>query len=108
MGEKAFREGKGAFLHAQGPVPQQLEHEGKASVVVSMGDAVGPISFSTLCAKRSWLETDMAKAFMRAYQKGRKACAEEPAEAVAEAVKPFFDDIEPVVLSTTIACYKDM
>lgn len=106
--EKSFREGTGMFLHAQGPVPQQLEYEGKASVSVSMGDAVGPISFSTLCAKREWLETDMAKAFMRAYSKGRKACAEEPAEAIAEAIKPFFEDTESAVLSSTVSCYKEM
>jgi NitT/TauT family transport system substrate-binding protein len=106
--EKAFRQGQGTFLHAQGPVPQQLEHEGKASVVVSMGDAVGPISFSTLCAKRSWLETDMAKAFMRAYRKGKAVCAEQPTQVVAEVVQPFFQDTEPKVLFDTIACYKKM
>lgn len=106
--EASFRQGRGSFLHAQGPVPQQLEHEGKASVVLSMGDAVGPISFSTLCARRSWLETDMAKAFMRAYRKGRQACAEETAQHVAEVVQPFFEDIEPAVLSSTVACYQKM
>jgi len=106
--EKAFREGRGTFLHAQGPVPQQLEHEGKASVVASVGDAIGPSAFSTLCAKRDWLETDMAKAFMRAYRKGRKACTEQPAQDIAQVVRPFFEDIDYTVLSATLSCYKEM
>jgi len=106
--EKAFREKKGDFVHLQGPVPQQLEHEGLAAVAASVGEAVGPVAFSSLCATRAWVETDMAKAFMKAYRSGRKATAELPAASVAEVVQPFFEDIEPAVLSATIACYQDM
>jgi len=106
--ETAFREGRGEFVHLQGPAPQQLEHDGLATTVASIGEAVGPVAFSSLCAKRSWLESDMAKAFMRAYRKGRVATAELPAEEVATVLQPYFPDIEPAVLVATVAAYQAM
>jgi len=106
--ESAFREGRGDFVHLQGPVPQQLEHDGLATTVASIGQAVGPVQFSSLCAKRSWLESDMAKTFMRAYQKGRKDTADLPAREVASVVQPFFPEIESDVLVATVAAYQAM
>lgn len=106
--ESAFREGKGDFVHLQGPVPQQLEHDGLATTVASIGKAVGPVAFSSLCAKRSWLESDMATAFMRAYRKGRKATAELPARQVAGVLQPFFPEIKSDVLIATVAAYQAM
>jgi NitT/TauT family transport system substrate-binding protein len=63
----AFRAGEGAWFHEQGPYPQQLEHEGGARVVASVGDAIGPVSFSTLAARREWLKTPEAIGVMRVY-----------------------------------------
>eukprot|EP00930_Biecheleria_cincta_P035770 TRINITY_DN24586_c0_g1_i1.p1 TRINITY_DN24586_c0_g1~~TRINITY_DN24586_c0_g1_i1.p1 ORF type:complete len:315 (-),score=60.18 TRINITY_DN24586_c0_g1_i1:304-1200(-) len=103
-----FRKGTGDFVHLQGPAPQQLEHEGLSSMAVSLGEALGPVAFSSLCAKRSWLQTDMAKAFLRAYRLGRSAAAQQPAAAVAEMVQPFFTEIEPAVLAATVESYQAM
>eukprot|EP00434_Breviolum_minutum_P019295 symbB.v1.2.017006.t2/scaffold1286.1/size126767/8 len=83
--EQAFSDGQGDFVHLQGPSAQQLEHEGKGVVVASMGDVIGPVAFSSIVAKREWLQSDMAKAFMKAYSQGRAATAELSAEEVAEA-----------------------
>jgi NitT/TauT family transport system substrate-binding protein len=106
--EKTFRSSRGDFVHMQGPGPQQLEHEGVGTVAASVGEAVGPVAFSSLCATRSWLQTDMARAFMRAYRKGRRATTELPATKVAEVVQPFFPEAEPSVLSATVAAYQAM
>lgn len=122
-------------MHLQGPAAQQLEHEGIGVVVAKMGDAVGPVAFSSLFARREWLKTDMARAFMRAYSKGRLATKELKPKEVAEAprvqklsktplkpmfqgfsshifglnqvVKPFFD-IDFQVLSATVEVYQRM
>ena len=51
----AFRRGEGDFFHEQGPYPQQLEHEGGAHVVAAVGEAVGPVAFSSLAARPEWL-----------------------------------------------------
>jgi ABC-type nitrate/sulfonate/bicarbonate transport system substrate-binding protein len=62
----AFRKGEGDYIHQQGPAPQQLEHDKVGHVVASVGEAIGPVAFSSLAATREWLRTDMARRFMRA------------------------------------------
>jgi len=53
--DQAFRNGTGDYIHQQGPAPQQLEHDGVGHVVASLGDAIGPLAFSSLAATREWL-----------------------------------------------------
>ena len=68
----AFRGGEGDYFHEQGAYPQQLAHEGVAHVVASVGEAVGPIAFSSLVARRDWLATDDARRFTAAYTAARR------------------------------------
>lgn len=108
--EKSYRDGTGEFVHMQGPAPQQLEHEGLARVVASVGEAVGPVAFSSLCASRDWLKTDMAYAFMAAYKKALDYVASTPAAEIAklEHEAGFLSEIDISVLSETIAAYQAM
>jgi NitT/TauT family transport system substrate-binding protein len=106
--DAAFRDGEGDYIHQQGPAPQQLEHDGVGHIVASVGDAIGPCGFSSLAATREWLETDMAKAFMRAYRKTRRYVNETPAEEIAAAEASFFPDTDPEVLAGTIAAYQKL
>lgn len=106
--DRAFREGQGDYVHQQGPFPQQLERDGIGHLVASVGKVVGPLAFSSLCATREWLESDMAKAFVRAY---RRACAyvkETPAAELAELEAHYFPSIQREVLIETIATYQQM
>src|SRR5262249_15930900 len=104
----AFQAGQGDFIHLQGPAPQQLEHDKVGHVVASVGEAIGPCAFSSLAARREWLATDMAKAFMRAYRKARAWLIATPAAEVAKAEAPFFSGIDPAVLASTIAAYQKL
>ncbi len=106
--EQAFRNGMGEYVHMQGPTPQQFEAEGIGYVVAAVGDAVGPVAFSSLCATREWLDTDMAKAFMRAYRKALNFVIEAPADEIAarEFEAGFFPGIERPVLTATVDAYK--
>ena len=104
----AFRGGEGDFIHLQGPAPQQLEHDGSAHIVASLGDAIGPCAFSSLAATREWLKTDMALSFTRAYRKARAWLIETPAAEVAKAEAPYFKDIDLPVLTATIATYQKL
>lgn len=106
--DAAFRAGEGDYIHQQGPAPQQLEHDGAGHIVASLGDAIGPCGFSSLAATREWLETDMAKAFMRAYRNTRRYMNETPAEEIAAAEAGFFPDTDPEVLTRTIAAYQSL
>ena len=104
--DAAFRAGEGDYIHQQGPAPQQLEHDRLGHVVATVGDPIGPCGFSSLAATREWLQTDMAKAFMRAYRKTRAYINEAPAAEIAAAEADLFPDTDVAVLEKTIAFYQ--
>jgi NitT/TauT family transport system substrate-binding protein len=104
----AFRKGDGDYVHLQGPGPQQLEHDKVGHIVAALADASGICAFSSLAATREWLATDMAKSFMRAYRKARAWLIATPAAEVAKAEASYFKDIEPSVLTQTIATYQKL
>ncbi len=106
--ERAFRADAADYVHLQGPLPQQLAHEGIAYVVATLGDAVGPVAFSSLCASRDWLGSDMARAFMRAYHKSVGYVIAAPAEEIAARMHEvgFFITIHRNVLTETINAYQ--
>ena len=106
--DHAFRQGKGDYVHQQGPAPQQMEKEGIAHVVASVGEAVGPVAFSSLCATPEWLQTSMAQAFMQAYTEARAYTIAAPAAEIAEKEAVFFPDIDRDVLTSTIATYQQL
>ena len=104
--DRAFRDGHGAYVQQQGPFPQQLEADGVGHVVAEVGRQVGACAFSSLCARRDWLETDMARAFTRAYRRARAWLNETPAAGIASAEKPYFPEIDPAVLERCVATYQ--
>lgn len=106
--EAAFRDGQGDYVHLQGPAPQQLEKDGIGHIVASVGEAIGPVAFSSLTASRRWLETMTARAFMRAYRKARAYVNETPAAEIAEAEAGFFPGIDRDVLTHTIETYQGL
>jgi NitT/TauT family transport system substrate-binding protein len=108
--DRAFREGLGDYVHQQGPSPQQLEKDGIGHVVAAVGDAVGPVAFSSLCCHRDWVDSDMARAFMRAYRKSLDYVREAPAEEIAayESEAGFFPGIDRDVLASTITAYQGL
>jgi NitT/TauT family transport system substrate-binding protein len=106
--DAAFRKGEGDYIHQQGPAPQQLEHDRVGHVVASVGQAIGPVAFSSLAATRAWLRTDMARRFMRAYRKARQWLLATPAAEVAKAEASFFPEIYPAVLTATIGYYQKL
>ncbi len=100
--------GEGRYVQQQGPFPQQLQADGIGHVVAQVGKQIGPCGFSSLAATRDWLETDMAKAFMRAYRKTRIYMNETPAADIARAEKPYFPDTDESVLADCIATYQQL
>lgn len=108
--DRAFRRGEGDYVHQQGPAPQQLERDGVGAVAAAVGDAVGPVAFSSLAATRAWLDTDMARAFTRAYQGAREDVQQSAAQDIAAriAAAGFFPGIDPDVLVHTIAVYQQL
>jgi len=106
--DKAFRNGQGQYVQQQGPYPQQLETEGLGNIVAQVGPRIGPCAFSSLAASREWLESDMARAFTRAYTNARRYLNEASAKQIAATEKPFFADIDAIALENCIATYQQL
>ena len=106
--EAGFRAGRADYAHFQGPTPQQLEAEDVGYVVASVGEAIGPVAFSSLAASPEWLSTDEAKSFMIAYRKARKYCIETPAEDIARMENGCFNGISQPALIDCLNAYKGL
>ena len=106
--DKAFRDGQGAYVQQQGPFPQQLVADGIGHIVTKVGPLIGPCAFSSLAAKREWLETDAAAAFMRAYRKTRIYMNDASASEIAGSQASFFPKIDRHVLSDCIETYQKL
>jgi NitT/TauT family transport system substrate-binding protein len=106
--DQAFRSGQGAYVHQQGPAPQQLEKDGLGHMVAAVGEAIGPLAFSSMCATREWLTTDMAKTFTHAYQQAMADLIEMPAKNIADIIHDFLPDIDLDVLIRTLDDYKKL
>lgn len=106
--DHAFRDGRGQYVQQQGPYPQQLEADGEGAIVARVGPQIGPCAFSSLAACRDWLQTDTAKAFVRAYAAARRYMNETPAAEIAAAEQPFFPDTDPAALAACIDTYQKL
>jgi NitT/TauT family transport system substrate-binding protein len=104
--DQAFRSGQGQYIQQQGPFPQQLQADGIGHIVAQVGTQIGPNGFSSLASTRDWLNTDMAKAFMRAYIKTRLYMNEASAAEIAQGQKEYFPKIDEAVLTECIATYQ--
>jgi NitT/TauT family transport system substrate-binding protein len=104
--DAAFRGSRGDYVHQQGPAPQQLERDGIGHIVAAVGAAMPPVAFSSLMAMPRFLETDLARAFTRAYRKARTWAQEAPAEEVAAREATYFPGVAPEALSATIRRYQ--
>jgi NitT/TauT family transport system substrate-binding protein len=106
--DSAFRSGQGRYVQQQGAFPQQLEAEGLAHIVTTVGPQIGPCAFSTLAASPAWLQSDTAPAFMRAYRNTRTWLNEASPDQIAAVEKPYFPNIEPGALTACIASYQKL
>jgi NitT/TauT family transport system substrate-binding protein len=106
--DAAFRSGTGQYVHQQGPAPQQLEADGVGHVVASVGEAVGPVAFSSIQGTREFVASDLANAFIRAYRKSRQWVNDASAEEIADKEAEFFRGIDQSVLADTIRFYQGL
>lgn len=106
--DQAFRAGQGQYVQQQGPYPQQLADDGIGSIVAQVGPQIGPCAFSSLAASREWLETDMARAFTRAYANARQYLKQTPAGQIAAIEQAYFPDINAAALENCIASYQQL
>ena len=103
----AFRAGQADFLETGQPMVDELLGEGAAHLVASMGDATGPVPFSSYMTTPEYLraQADVVRAFTRAHYRTQRWMAERSGAEIADVVAPWFADIDPVIRARAVDRY---
>ena len=101
----AFKSGHGDFLEQTQPVTEQLISEGAAHLVVSMGEATGPVPFTSYMTTPAFLkrEPDVMLRFTRAVYRTQRWLATAPAEEVAIVIGAHFPEIDLAMRERIVA-----
>lgn len=100
----AFRAGHGDFFEQTQPIVEQMLASGEAHLVASMGEATGPVPFTSYMTTPDFLrrEPDTVLRFTRALYRTQRWLAGHDAKAIAEAIAPDFPDIERMILERAV------
>jgi NitT/TauT family transport system substrate-binding protein len=103
----AFKARQGDFIEHGPPVIDQLIADGTGHLVASMGEATGPVPFSSLMATPETLtkQRDVLIRFVRGLYRAQRWMAASTAQEIAAVVAPVFGDIEPAVRVVAIERY---
>jgi NitT/TauT family transport system substrate-binding protein len=103
----AFLAGTGDFLEQPQPVIERLLTEGRGHLVASMGEATGPVPFSSYMTTPAFLarEPDVIARFTRATYQTQRWLASHGAGDIARAVAPAFPETELPLLERAIGRY---
>ena len=101
----AFKSGHGDFLEQTQPVTEQLISEGAAHLVVSMGEATGPVPFTSYMTTPAFLkrEPDVVLRFTRAVYRTQRWLAAAPAAEVASVIGAHFPEIDLAMRERIVA-----
>jgi NitT/TauT family transport system substrate-binding protein len=91
---RAFRSGRADFLEAGQPTTEQLLDEG-AHLVASLGEATGPLCFSSYMAtpERLRRDADLLTRFTRGLYRAQRWMATHDAAAIAGVIAPAFPEV---------------
>jgi NitT/TauT family transport system substrate-binding protein len=103
----AFRAGHGDFLETGQPFTEALLADGAAHLAASMGEATGPVPFSSYMTTRAFLRDgrDTLARFTRALARAQRWMARVGAEAIADVIAPAFPDVDPELRRRAVARY---
>lgn len=103
----AFRAGQGDFIEHGPPVIDQLVADGTGHLVASMGEATGPVPFSSFMAAPEMLtkQRDVLIHFVRGLYRAQRWMAASTAQEIAAVVAPVFGDIDPVIRVAAVERY---
>jgi len=92
------------------PDASQLELDGKAHFVASIGETVGPADYTTFMATDKYIKENPAviQAWTNAIYKGQQWTASKPATEVAIAIAPFFQGVDPKALNAAAERYRKL
>lgn len=103
----AFRARKGDFIEHGPPIVDQLLADGTGHLAAAMGDATGPVPFSSFMATRATLEGDRGRmiAFVRGLARAQRWMAASGAGEIAAVIAPAFADIDARIRVAAVERY---
>ena len=99
---------KKSFFHEQGCYPHQLEFDHKGIIVGSIGDLIGPVTFSSLCANEKLIKSDIGLKISKAFEESKKWVQNSDSKIVAESVKSYFPNFDTTSISNAVKDYQDL
>lgn len=105
----AFMGGQGDYVIIYEPTASEMEKQGKAFIVASMGKSSGPVPYTAYYAKKSYLEKNPqnVQKFTNAIYKGQRWVDSHTPEEIAKAIKPHFPDANDEILTAVVNRYKE-
>jgi len=90
------------------PDASQLEMDGKAHILASIGETVGPADYTTFMATDKYIKENPAiiQTWTNAIYRAQKWTAEKPAADVAKAIAEFFPGVNPKALEAAAVRYR--
>ena len=103
----AFEAGHGDFFETGQPFTEELLVSGRAHLAVSMGEATGPVPFSSYMTTERFLreDRDVVRRFTRAFHQAQRWIERSDAKQIAELIAPAFPDIAPEIRQRAVARY---
>ena len=104
----AFTSGRGDFLETGQPATEELVDAGAAHVLASMGEATGPVPFSSFMTTPQFLESerDAVRRFTRAVYRTQMWIAAHPPAEIATPLGRVFADIPLARLTRIVDRYR--
>lgn len=106
----AFAGGEADFTTVFEPTGTQMEKEGSGYIVASIGKDSGEIPYTAYATTKSYMadNADLIQRFTNALYKGQQWVQTASSQEIAEAMHPFFEDIEMDDLVTVVDRYKSI
>lgn len=104
--EARFREGAGDYVHLQAPAAQRLEDQGTGRIVASVGAAMPPLAFSSLCCSREFMQGEAFRPFVRAFSKAKEWVQTAPADEIAAAEASYFPQFDVQSIRASVERYQ--
>src|SRR5438093_2912705 len=103
----AFRAGHGDFFQTGQPFTEALIADGTAHLAASMGEATGPVPFSSYMTTQRFLRDgrDVVLRVTRALDAAQRWMARADAKAIADVIAPAFAEVAPDVRYRAVARY---
>ncbi|WP_337101440.1 ABC transporter substrate-binding protein [Paenibacillus sp. YIM B09110] len=104
----AFASGTGDYVQLFEPTASIFEKEGKGHVVASFGTESGHLPYTVFMAKQSYIKKNekTIQAFTNAIHKAQLWVKDNSAEAIADVVLPYFENVDRDILISSIDRYK--